>query len=128
MSKLMEIEKRYEQLEECVIKLATVGVRLRPYYLNSIHNEIRDLCIEHKKLIQKIEKSKKPYVRLLPCTCGGKKRSLWTCWADEYDTSQWYYKCLKCGAKGYYAKSAEKAKVAWNDMIIGKTERDNNLS
>lgn len=124
MSKLMEIEKRYEQLEQCVAYVPTVEENAQTSFIHSIQNEIHALWLEHKKLIQKIENSKKPYVKFLPCTCGHNRRELWAGFTEDYEC-YWYYKCLKCGLKGDGAPSAEAAKVAWNKMIIGKTEGNN---
>lgn len=117
MSDLMKIEKRYEQLEEAVAYLPTVEEKMQISFVHSIQNEIHALGIEHKKAIAKIEKKKKPYVKFVPCTCGCNKRHLWSCWGSDYNTSSYYYKCVKCGAKGGYAPSRDAAKLTWNEAM-----------
>ena len=117
MSKITDIEKRYEQLEEAVAYLPTVEEKIRTNFIYSIQNEIHALSIEHKKAIKKIEEKKKPYVKFIPCTCGCNRRHLWCgspCGSLE---PYWYYECVKCGFKSDKAPSAEAAKLAWNEVM-----------
>ena len=50
-------------------------------------------------------------ISLLPCICGGKRRQSWS------SPQGGFLKCVKCGRKGGYAKTARGEKLAWNEMI-----------
>ena len=50
-------------------------------------------------------------IPLLPCICGAKRRERWS------GPNGGFLRCVKCGRKGGYAKSARGEKLAWNEMI-----------
>lgn len=60
--------------------------------------------------------------RLLPCTCGCKKRSHWTCW--DIDRHFVRLVCYKCGKEARGNTDIEAAHN-WNEMI--KKEKENAL-
>lgn len=111
--KITALNQRYEHLKQCVEYLPTVGDKFQLSFMRSIQNEIHALYIEHIKALEKLEKYKKPYVKLLPCICGHNRRERWSS-----DNGEHWLLCSKCGVIGYRAPNASAARTAWNAMIL----------
>lgn len=82
-------------------------------------DEIEELRARANELGYKLVKKKK-YVRFMKCLCGANSHSLWHS-TKGYGVC---FKCNKCGLSGPFAKTEERAKVVWNEMIVSSlTER-----
>lgn len=60
----------------------------------------------------------KPYTRMLPCTCGSKRRSLWHCPKGNYLV------CNRCGKRSRLGINERQAREFWNEMIIAESEAE----
>lgn len=76
---------------------------------------LEELKSEAAKLGYKLVK-KQPYIKLLPCTCGEKKPSLWYYYNGE-KTGTEHYKCDNCGLEALPAKTNRKARENWNQLV-----------
>lgn len=73
---------------------------------------LEELKAEANRLGYNLIKKQEP-VKLLPCICGYKYRSLW------HDTKDGtcFLACDGCDFRGYKAKNKYRAKIAWNKAI-----------
>lgn len=69
-----------------------------------------ELKVEAEKLGYTLIK-KPESIKMLPCTCGSKRRSEW------FSAGQIFYCCNRCGKKSPPANTVRGAKRAWNEMI-----------
>ena len=76
--------------------------------------KLEELEVEAKKLGYRLVKIK-PYVTLLPCTCGCKRRWRW------YSPTTVIIECQKCG-KSAYGRNEQEARINWNKKIQGEEE------
>lgn len=75
---------------------------------------LEELKTEANKLGYKLVPIKK-YVSRSTCVCGQKYKV--ELWLDTSGTGMFFYKCPKCGLKGYPASSREGAKLNWNRKV-----------
>lgn len=73
-----------------------------------------ELKIEAEKHGYKLIK-KQTSVKLLPCTCGCKRRT------ELFCAGQFLYACNRCGKKSPMSDTVNGAKRAWNEMIEKET-------
>ena len=76
-----------------------------------------ELKVEAEKLGYTLIK-KSESVKMLPCTCGCKRRTEW------FGKGQIFYSCNGCGKKSPPAKTERGAKRAWNEMIEKEVKSD----
>lgn len=57
-------------------------------------------------------------IKMLPCTCGCKRRTEWFC------KGQTFYSCNRCGKKSSRSNTVRGAKRAWNEMIEKEVKQD----
>lgn len=70
---------------------------------------------KYEALSEAIQKCKsREYTKLIPCVCGGKRRTLWYHPAKD---GMWDYECIKCGRRSPLGKTQEEAKKNWNEFI-----------
>lgn len=77
---------------------------------------ITELKAEAKKHGYYLVKSPS-YTRMLPCTCGSKRRR---CYVESSKGKVLYgFTCIKCGNEGPKRRSIDEARQAWNEMVGG---------
>lgn len=91
--------------------------------LPSAELELKELKAEADKLGYRLVK-KAEKIKLLPCSCGCKKKP--TEWVKaSSENGGWFYKCDYCDKKSEVVATKIGAKRAWNRMILegGKGEQ-----
>ena len=91
-----------------------------------MNNEVKRMTVtklreEAKKLGYKLVKNE-PYVSLLPCSCGEKRKVYCVHGGEKIDGKlvfYRYYECKSCGLKGEKSKTERSAKIAWNQKVGG---------
>lgn len=76
-----------------------------------------EMKVEAEKLGYNLIK-KPEIIKMLPCTCGCKRRTEWFC------EGQFFYSCNRCGKKSPLSKTTRGARRAWNVMIEGEEKKD----
>ena len=76
-----------------------------------------ELKVEAEKLGYTLIK-KSPNIKMLPCTCGCKRRTEW------FSKGQIFYSCERCGKKSPLSNTERGAKRAWNEMIENEVEQN----
>ena len=77
---------------------------------------LEELKIEAAKLGYKLVKKQKS-INLLPCTCGGKRRTMWITTTRSTRGFQRILACDKCGMEAPPGNTIQEAKENWNKMI-----------
>ena len=73
---------------------------------------LEELKAEAKKHGYKLTKEY-PYIRLAPCICGSKNRTLWY----DYVEHKHFYGCNKCDFRTDGARTKHEAKLKWNECV-----------
>ena len=55
MSKTMDIEKEYENLQECIAAIPSMEEKIQSTFISTIAQALSKLCIDHKSAIRKLE-------------------------------------------------------------------------
>lgn len=76
----------------------------------------QELKVEADKLGYNLVKKQKS-IKLLPCICGSKRRSMWITTIRDTREVQRILACAKCGMKAPPGNTVQEAKENWNKMI-----------
>ena len=77
---------------------------------------LEELKLEADKLGYKLVKKQKS-IKLLPCICGSKRRTMWITTAGGTKGVQRILACDKCGMEAPPGNTIQEAKGNWNKMI-----------
>lgn len=77
---------------------------------------LEEIKIEAAKLGYKLVKKQKS-IKLLPCTCGSKRRTMWITTAGGTKGVQRILVCDKCGMEAPPGNTIQEAKENWNRII-----------
>lgn len=75
-----------------------------------------ELKVEADKLGYNLVKKQK-YIKLLPCTCGSRRRTMWITTIGGTRGFQRILACDKCGMEAPPGNTIQEAKENWNKMI-----------
>lgn len=107
-----------EERESVDKYIESISIQTGVTFNGALHGEIPQLTFEQLKAEADRQGynlvKKRQYVKFLPCTCGCNRR--YTFYSMERITWNVGYKCARCG-KEAFGKSAEDAKLNWNELI-----------